>query len=184
MKKTLLIILLNISILSFAQEAAFIISNKQVVWQRIYESTKTPAEIKSILLATGKIKFTTEDSNTLTGEISDFIMDYKGAGYTKMGTPMYLANSSKFSGNFKIEFKEGKYRATATNINSKGNRTTLYYGGISIGDNGENTLEEFALTNDREYFKSTFDGRASRIINYSFALLFDASKYAKNDDNW
>ncbi|BAP30081.1 uncharacterized protein CHSO_1044 [Chryseobacterium sp. StRB126] len=111
-------------------------------------------------------------------------MDFKGAGYTKMGTPTYLANSSKFSGNFKIEFKEGKYRATVTNINSKGNRTTLYYGGISIGDNGENTLEEFALTNDREYFKGIFEGRASRIINYSFAQLFDVSKYSKTDDNW
>ena len=184
MKKILLLILINFITLSFAQESAFIISNKQVVWQRIYESTKTPAEVKSILLATGKIKFTGEDTNTLTGEISDFIMDFKGSGYTKMGTPMYLANSSKFSGNFKIEFKEGRYKATATNINSKGNSTTLYYGGISIGDNGENTLEEFALTNDREYFKSMFEGRASRIINYSFAQLFDVSKYSKSDDNW
>ena len=184
MKKILLLLVFNISILAIAQESAFIISNKQVVWQRIYQSTKTPAEVKNILLTTGKIKFTGEDTNTLTGEFSDFMMDFKGAGYTKMGTPIYLANSTKFSGNFKIEFKEGKYRATATNINSKGNSTTLYYGGISIGDNGENTLEEFALTNDREYFKGTFEGRASRIINYSFAQLFDVSKYDNSDDNW
>lgn len=184
MKKLLLLIIFNISVFAFAQESAFVVSNKQVVWQRIYETNKTPAEVKKILLSTGKIKFTGEDSNTLSGEISDFVMDFKGAGFTKMGTPIYLANSSKFSGNFKIEFKDGKYRATATNINSKGNRTTLYYGGISIGDNGENTLEEFALTNDREFFKGSFEGRASRIINYSFAQLFDESKYTKSDDNW
>ncbi len=119
MKKIPLLLVFNISILAIAQESAFIISNKQVVWQRIYQSTKTPAEVKNILLTTGKIKFTGEDTNTLTGEFSDFMMDFKGAGYTKMGTPIYLANSTKFSGNFKIEFKEGKYRATATNINSK-----------------------------------------------------------------
>ncbi|QIY92255.1 hypothetical protein [Chryseobacterium gallinarum] len=184
MKKILIIVLLNFSIFAIAQESAFIISNKQVVWQRIYESTKSIKEVKNILSSTGKIKFTGEDANTLTGEVSDFIMDFKGAGYTKMGTPMYLSNSSKFSGNFKIEFKEGRYRAMVTNINSKDDKTTLYYGGISIGDNGENTLEEFALTNDREYFKGVFEGRASKIINFSFTQLFDVSKYTKTDDNW
>lgn len=184
MKKILLLIILTTAMLTQAQESAFVISNKQVVWQRIYECSKSPEEVKNILLATGKIKFSGEDSKTLSGEISDFIMDFKGAGFTRMGTPMYLNNSSKFYANFKIEFKEGKYRVTSTNIKLKGIKTTMYYGGFSMGDNGENSIEEYALTNDRELFKSSFDGRASRIINYSFAQLFDVSKYAKTHDNW
>lgn len=67
MKKIILLLLFCISFFAIAQESAFVISNKQVVWQRIYESTKTPAEVKSILLATGKLKFTGEDTNSLTG---------------------------------------------------------------------------------------------------------------------
>ncbi len=170
--------------LTQAQESAFVISNKQVVWQRIYECSKSPEEVKNILLTTGKIKFTGEDSKTLSGEISDFIMDFKGAGFTRMGTPMYLNNSSKFYANFKIEFKEGKYRVTSTNIKLKGDSFSLFSGGMGFTSSGDDNLESYALTNDRELFKSSFDGRASRIINYSFAQLFDVSKYAKPDDNW
>lgn len=184
MKNILLFIFLNLITFSFAQNAAFVISNKQVVWQRIYESNKTSDEVKNILLQTGKLKFTSEDNNILTGEISDFIMDFKGAGYTKMGTPIYLANSSKFSGNFKIEFKEGRYRVTATNLKFKGESTSIYYGGIGFNSSGNDNLETYVLTNDREYFKGNFEGRASKIINYSFAQLFDVSKYTKTDDNW
>lgn len=184
MKKIILLFTISLSVFITAQESAFVISNKQVVWQRIYESTKTPAEIKSILLATGKIKFTGEDTNILTGEISDFIMDFKGAGFTRMGTPSYLTNNSKYFANFKIEFKEGRYRVTSTNIKLKGDSMSLFSGGIGFTSSGDDNLESYALNNDRELFKTSFDGRASRIINYSFAQLFDASKYTKTDDNW
>lgn len=184
MKKILLLFTISLSIFITAQESAFVISNKQVVWQRIYESTKTPAEVKSILLATGKLKFTGEDTNSLTGEISDFIMDFKGAGYTKMGTPLFLTNNSKYFGNFKIEFKEGRYRVTATNLKFKGESISIYSGGLGFSSSGDDNLETYVLTNDREYFKGSFEGKNSRIINYSFAQLFDVSKYTKTDDNW
>lgn len=184
MKKIILLFTISLSVFITAQESAFVISNKQVVWQRIYESNKTPAEVKSILLATGKLKFTGEDTNILTGEISDFIMDFKGAGFTKMGTPLYLTNNSKYFANFKIEFKEGKYRVTATNIKFKGDSFSIFSGGIGFTSSGDDNLESYALNNDRKLFKASFDGRASRIINYSFAQLFDASKYTKTDDNW
>ncbi|MGH1520591.1 hypothetical protein [Chryseobacterium sp. JK1] len=184
MKKIFLFFIIYFSIFTHAQESAFVISNKQVLWQRVYESSKTIAEVKDILLSTGKIKFTGEDTHILNGEISDFIMDFKGAGFTSMGTPIYLKNSSKFFGNFKIEFKEGKYRVTATNIKLKGDSLSIFSGGIGFTSSGDDNLESYALTNDREFFKSAFDGRASRIVNYSFAQLFDVSKYSKHDDNW
>ncbi|MGE8528463.1 hypothetical protein [Chryseobacterium rhizosphaerae] len=184
MKKILSLLLINISVFMLAQESAFIINNKQVVWQRIYNSDKNIDEVSKILLSSGKIKINYQDSNSITGDVSDFVMDYKGAGFSKMGTPMYLSNTSKFYGNFKIDFKEGKYRVLLTNILSKGNSVSLFYGGVGISDNGNDNLETFALTNDRELFKASFEGKQSRIINYSFAQLFDVSKYTKTDDNW
>ncbi|MGL6129541.1 hypothetical protein [Chryseobacterium artocarpi] len=182
MKKILLFILINFITLSFAQESAFIISNKQVVWQHIYESNKNIDEVKQSLLSRGKLKITNIENGLIYGDISDFMMDYKGAGNTLMGTPIYLS-SSKFFGNFKIEFKEGKYRVSVTNIRLKGETFSLYSSRAALSSDSNDNLETLILKNDRESFKGSFDGKSSRIINYSLTQLFDISKYTKTDDN-
>ncbi|SHH89603.1 hypothetical protein SAMN05421866_4175 [Chryseobacterium oranimense] len=187
MNKIITLVIIFVTTVIYSQEKAFTIVNKQVSWQKIYESTKSALEIKKILMTNGKIKFNNNesDNNNLSGDISDFIMDFKGAGYTRMGTPNYLSNSSKFSGNFKMEFKEGKYRVSISNIKFKGDSWSLYSGGIGVSSNGDDNLESFALTKDREYFKGQFQGRSSSIIDHSFSDLFDVSKYdIKNDENW
>jgi len=184
MKRISILLFLIFYTLVYCQENAFIINNKQVVWQRIYETDKNISQIKNTLLTSGKIKFTLEENNILMGEISNFIMDYKGAGFTKMGTPMYLNENSKFNGTFKLELKENRYRVSVTNIICEGYSLSIYSGGLGISDNGKDNIETLILTNDREYFKGSFQGKPSRIVNYSFANLFDITKYNSTDDNW
>ncbi|MDE5489397.1 hypothetical protein [Elizabethkingia meningoseptica] len=185
MKKYLSVLLLAISIVVFGQGKMFYTNNKQVVWENIFKTDKSIQEIKSILLSSGKVKFNSDTESSATGELNDFVMDFKGAGYTLMSTPNYLDTSSKFYATFKIKTKEGRYRVTVTNIRFKGNKMSLYSGGFGISNSGENNIEDFVLKNDRETFKGGFTGRESKIIDYSFTNLFDISKYQTNsNDNW
>lgn len=185
MKKTLLLFILICTAALFnAQENAFIINNKQVVWQRIYTTDKNLNEIKETLLSSGKINVSNEGENYISGYFDNFIMDFKGAGYSLMGTPSYLNSNSKFGGFYKLEIKEGKYRVTVTGIKFAGDSWSLYSGGIGISDDGKDNLETYALTNDREYFRGAFMGKSSIIIDHSFSHLFDVSKYEKQNDNW
>jgi hypothetical protein len=183
MKKLLFLSTLVFFSYAKSQENTFTINNKQVVWQKIYDSEKTIDEIKSILSNSGKASIKSNENGILYGDISDYMMDYKGAGNTRAGTPMYVS-SSKFYGNFKVEFKTGKYRVTVTNIRLKGNSVSLYTSGVAISNDGNENIESYALTNDKESFRGNFEGRASKIINYSFSQLFDVSKYSKTDDKW
>ncbi|WP_407532955.1 hypothetical protein [Elizabethkingia anophelis] len=189
MKKILLLTFVIISSYVFCQDKMFYTNNKQVVWENIFKTDKSIQEIKSILNSSGKIKFNGETENSLNGDINDFVMDYKGAGYTLMGTPNYLNQSNKFYATFKLDTKEGRYRVVITNIRSKGNKLSLYTGGSGLGmglsGSGENNIEDFVLKNDRETFRGGFTGRESKIIDYSFTNLFDVSKYQNiSNDNW
>lgn len=111
-------------------------------------------------------------------------MDYKGAGNTYMGTPIYLNENNIYSANFNLEHKEGKYRVTISNIKLKGLKTTVLSGGFGLSDDGIEYLESYALTNDKEKIKNRFQGRESKIIDWSFTQLFDITKYQIADDNW
>ncbi|MEJ5105557.1 hypothetical protein [Chryseobacterium sp. MYb328] len=183
MKNIAILFTILISCLYYSQENSFSINNKQVVWQKIYDSTKNIDEVKNILTSSGKVNVTSIESGILNGDVSDYMMDYKGAGNTRAGTPIFIY-SSKFFTNFKIEFKENKYRVTITNIRLKGNSGSLYSSGVAISNDGNENLESYALTNDKESFRNNFEGRASKIINYSFTQLFDVSKYTETNDNW
>lgn len=84
-------------------------------WQKVYETSFSQNEILSIMKNSGKFTNIFNDNDSLTGSFSDLMADYKDAGSTTMGTTIYVQNSS-INANFKIDFKEGKYRVTITNI--------------------------------------------------------------------
>lgn len=177
--------LLIISIFAFSQDLSFRINNKQVEWEKIFNTEKKLSNIKSTLLLSGKLKFISETENSLIGEFGDFLMDYKGAGFTQMGTPMYLNSNNRYSANFKIDIKEGKYRVTIFNIKFKGMQMSLYSGGVGMSGNNENNIEEYLLKNNKEQFKGSFNDKPYKILDYSFTNLFDVSKYQNtSNDNW
>jgi hypothetical protein len=111
-------------------------------------------------------------------------MDYKKAGHTYMGTPVILNETNKYKGFFKLEFKEGRYRATVRNVSSEGMTVTMYGSGLGLGSQLDTTLENMALNKKGELRKG-FPKVSGKIIDVTFTNLFDFTKIEENKKtNW
>lgn len=176
--KHFIIFLLLLPCLYLAQKENFTSVNRQIQWQKVYETSFSQNEILSIIKNSGKFTNIFTDNDSLTGSFSDLMADYKGAGSTTMGTTIYVQNSS-INANFKIDFKEGKYRVTITNILLN----ELMDLGLGIS-NTKSPIENYTLKNGKDEFRKTFEQRDARIYNYTFTNFFDFSKYRKSEDNW
>lgn len=174
MKKIFLLFVL-ISGFTFAQIENFVFDGSQVSWQKVYETDKSFEELIESLKNRNSLIIKEKNENSIEGEISNLIMDYRKAGFSRMGTPFVLNDDNKYSGYFKIEFKDGKYRASARNITSKGASLTLYSGGLGMGSNMDTSLEKMALNNRGEVRKA-FPKLAGKIIDTTFINLFDFTK--------
>lgn len=182
--KKLFLLLILVSGFTFAQIENFVIDGSQVSWQKVYETDNGFEEIIESLKNRNNLIIKEKNESSIEGEISNLIMDYRKAGFSRMGTPFVLNDDNKYSGYFKIEFKDGKYRASARNITSKGASLTLYSGGLGMGSNLDTSLEQMALNNKGEIRKS-FPKVAGKIIDATFINLFDFTK--KKDvkkDEW
>lgn len=111
-------------------------------------------------------------------------MDYKKAGYSLLSTPEVLGPDVRFSGFFTIEFKEGKYRATARNITSQGGDYTVLVSNMIIDGNQNSSLENMVLNKHGE-IRNNFKNAKAKIINTTFTSLFDfRSPIIEKADNW
>lgn len=182
MRKLILLFVL-ISGLSFGQIENYVINDGQVQWQKIYETNKTFDEILKAVKNKNNIKITEQSENAITGEFKGLIMNYKKAGHTYMGTPIVLNETNKYYGLFKIEFKDGKYRATIRNVASEGMTMTMYGGGLGLGSDLDTTLEAMALNKKGEVRKG-FPKVAGKIIDVTFIDLMDFTKTEISNDNW
>lgn len=178
MKKLFLFFVL-FSGLAFAQMENFVIDNSQVSWQKVYETNKNFEEIVESLKRRNNLIIKEKNENSLDGEISNLIMDYKKAGHTYMGTPIILNETNKYKGFFKLEFKEGKYRATVRNVSSEGMTVTMYGSGLGLGSQLDTTLENMALNKKGELRKG-FPKVSGKIIDVTFTNLFDFTKIEEN----
>lgn len=182
MRKIILLFVL-ISGLSFGQMENYVINDGQVQWQKVYETDKTFDEILKGVRNKNNIKITEQNENTIAGEFKGLIMNYRKAGLTYMGTPIVLNETNKYYGLFKIEFKDGKYRATIRNVASEGMTMTMYGGGLGLGSDLDTTLETMALNKKGEVRKG-FPKVAGKIIDVTFIDLMDFTKTEISNDNW
>lgn len=182
MRKLFLLFVL-ISGLSFGQMENYVIQDGQVQWQKVFETTKTFDEVFAAVKNKNNIKITEQNENTIAGEFKGLIMNYRKAGHTYMGTPIVLNESSKYYGLFKIEYKDGKYRATIRNVASEGMTMTLYTSGLGLGSDLDTTLEAMALNKKGEVRKG-FPKVAGKIIDVTFIDLMDFTKTEITNDNW
>ena len=184
MKKILLFSLLIISQLLFSQIENFTLSNNQVKWNKVYESSKTLQDVKNEIGGRNNLKIIEENENSIIGEFSNLTMDYKKAGFTYMGTPIVLNETNKFSGSFKIEFKENRYRATIWNLNSKGMNMTLYGGGLGLGSELSTNLEELLLKKGNTEFRKNAYKVVGKIIDTTFQNLMDFTMTSSTNNEW
>ena len=179
MKKYIgLLLIFNFCLVSlFAQDTIYNFRTEQdeLIWQKVYETQSSFDELLSYVQNNGVLESISVTNNKITGDLKPFEVDYKGAGYSRGFTPIYLL-SNLFTGYVVIEFKESRYRVTISKIMLE----QLYSNGLSqMGE--KETLNTFAIKKGKNTMKDIFKGSASKIVDYNFNKLFTIKK---QDDNW
>lgn len=184
MNKILFFTLLICSNIISAQIENFTLENRQVTWNKVFETPKTKEIIKNEIEGRNNLKITSVTDNSIVGEFSNLVMNHKKAGFSYMGTPIILNETNKFNGSFKIEFKENRYRATIWNLSSKGLNTTLYSGGIGMGSEISTSFEELLLKSNREEFRKNFYKVNGKILDTTLIDLMDFTVETIKNDKW
>lgn len=160
--KKLLLLLVLISQSVFGQETSnFKIENRDLVWQFIFETDLSQEELKQELSTKGIWESFEKVGEDLIGICSGMDADFKGAGYSEMSVPIYVARKS-INFHSLIQFKDGRYRVTISNIKL-----------IQKYDDGLTkqgvvwALSEIAV-NKNGSFRKGFLKKPSEIYNYTF----------------
>ena len=176
--KTILFLFPFLSCFVFGQVENFTSNERQVQWQKVYDKTYSFDELLKEVNYSGQFYDITSTDSVITFKFKNHEIDYKGAGKPFISVTMYI-ESSVFSGNAIIEFKEGKYRVTLKNI-------TYQYKPSSVRNNTNaqniHFLEDRALNKHGNTFNSRFTKDAF-MFNYSFGNLFDFKNLTK-DEKW
>ena len=113
MKKIFTLALLSVLVFttSFGQEIIniFQVENSEIIWQKEFVTELTFEALTEKEKDSGILDKIEIGENKISGELKAIDLDFKGAGFNEMGTPMYLSRSY-FTGFTILEFKDGKYR--------------------------------------------------------------------------
>ena len=175
-----LIAILTIAfVTSYGQETVnnFQADNSEIVWQRVFETSLTFEELTEKVKDSGLLDKIEISNNKISGDLKAIDADFKGAGFTEMGTPMYISRSH-ITGYTILEFKDGKYRVTL----KKMELTQKYSDPLT--KQGEITkLEFFGLKNGKNEMTNAFKKSPSLILNHTFTKKFEL-KDSQTKDDW
>ena len=178
MRKIILITLIVLtSINAEAQDEYdnFKIENRDVIWQKVFETKLSKEEVITYLKENGNISYLEISDNKLTGQLTKVEADYKGFGKTEMGTTIYIARSF-FNAFTIIDFKDNRYRVTLKNI-----RLIQKYSDALSEEGQKTSLKTYAVKNRKPLLRNSFKGSPSGILNYTFTKIFTATK---GSDDW
>ena len=178
------IILLKIFMLIFAfnglsQESIrnFQAEGNEIIWQRVFERALSFEQLYSLVNESGLFEKIEKGENKLTGELKPIDADFKGAGFTEMGIPMYIPRSF-YNAFVIIDLKDEKYRVTIKRI-----VLTQKYDDPLTKQGEKTSLENYGLKRGKSEFSIAFMKSPSQILDYTFAQKFDF-KQTENSDNW
>jgi hypothetical protein len=117
MKKIIFIFLLLFALSAQAQTSMsnFEIQDNSVVYRRIYESDMAKDEFLKQLLTTQGITEAEDKGELITAKIEGMSIEIKKHGGSWSSSPMVL--QKPLYGNMIVEFKDGRYRITLSNLN-------------------------------------------------------------------
>jgi len=163
--------------LTLSETDNYEIENGQVLWQKVDETELTKEQLIGQIKSSGQFENISENGESLTAEINQLSMDFKGFGVSEMSTPMYISRSYVKAFTL-IEFKEERYRVTLKNIKF----VQKYEDALS--KEGETTdIELYALKKRNTEFKSNFLNKPSKIMDFTFQKITDF-KGVEKEDKW
>jgi hypothetical protein len=143
----------------------FRIVGSTIEWHRSLPVDTSINQYVLRLKGSGNFQNIEVNENTILAEIKAFSPDFKGAGYKRMYTPIYIL-SSFYSGFLVIRYNRSQAEITIKKIVAT-EKTDW-----ELGKMGEKTeLEEYGLKKNN--FTSVFRKDGSKILDYSFGKLFE-----------
>lgn len=184
-------LLLLASAVTFSQTSvsyrSFHIENKEILWLQVFHEEHADIDLsKSIfdhLRNKSWIKNLRYEQSTLVAEIHDYRPDYKRYG-GKFTNTSSVVRTGKFSGNVRIDFKEGKYRVVLEGITYKALQSSTGSGKATIEQHEVyGTLNDFAMNNLRTGFKKRNHVNLD-ILHSSFKDSFTIKLNQLIDEDW
>lgn len=162
----------------FAQDTInnFKVEQDEIVWQKVFDTQLSFDSVISHFEEQGILESISIVNDKIIGGLKPFEADYKGAGYSRMSSPIYIV-SYLFTGHVVIEFKDNRYRVTVRKIFLE----KIYNDGLSESGQKE-TLNTFAVKKGKNSISNLFKREASKILDYTFNKLFTIME--KQEDNW
>ncbi len=162
MKVIIFLILANT--MAFAQIEA---DNGQFVWRTVKQYEDNSESLLKQLKSSGKFSTLELLDDTIIGKFTDTPINYQGTA------SMYLM-ASNMMGSFIVQFKEGRYRITAKDLQLKSQTS------VSVFDQGSiEPIENYALNGNGE-FRKRFKSKDLPIIEDNLSNLFELSP----KDDW
>ena len=150
----------------------FISKDGSVYWYHKFEKNISFENLLNAVKRANNLVGIDTFNNTIVGQSIESFMDYKGAGYTAMTTPIFLSNSS-YKSSVLIENYDSFYVVTIKKIIFINQNDTKQISPLLGSAQGEiSPLEDYAIKKTGK-FKNNFAKPAGKIIDYTFSKLYD-----------
>lgn len=152
----------------------FSVNQGIIMWRKVFQASTDPGAMFKALRDKGVFVDLLEEEAGVSGRIMPVELDYKGAGYKRMGIALYVRDQ-RCSCYFTVEIREGRYRVTARNLVF----TPKYDTGLSkMGE--ENLVETYAIKG--QGFRDVFFDGPAQSIDKTFTDLFTINN--GDDEQW
>lgn len=131
-----------------------LLENKEIIWQKIYETNKSPQEIINYFSKNTPIKVQYEDDTTFVGAVEKYNVNINPGKIQLFKYPIYF--------HVKIECKPNRYRVTISQIGSSKKS------GVIIDGYGRSGGKDFSL--EKEYISF---GELNKEISKGAGLNFN-----------
>jgi hypothetical protein len=164
---------------------------RKVTWVKIFdiEPTLKLKDLKRNFIENNIVEFQSEDSLSLVGVFKKRSIDIQKYGYKRGNTPMVLLDNEQVS-NVKIEYKEGRYRVTLTELGyiDNGIISDIIMKGM-IGQNAPTSKGNFVSYGGDVTFNKRNEVRTSysmvyEILEKFYSDMFTYKKPSNKVDNW
>lgn len=139
MKRIIILLLALMPMMAGAQEMTVDHNLKDVLYQKVSNSSISYDEALEYILAYDIIDNVVSHGNMIAGDLKPEHIDYVAEGYTRAKVPLYLSNGA-FTCRLIFRFKEGRYKVEAYNMRfyegGLGGTTYSFYDGY-----GPNTFD-------------------------------------------
>jgi len=199
MKKSILIFLLiSIHNIVLAQTTTpnwgsfqFDTNERKVVWVKVFDIDPNLKlkDLKGFFIENNLVEVQSEDSLALVGVFKKKSIDIQKYGYKRGFTPMLLLDNEQVS-NVKIDYKEGRYRVTLTDIGyiDNGFISDIFIKGM-IDQNAPTSKGNFVSYSGDVTFNKRNEVRTSysmvyEILEKFYTDMFTYKKPTNKVDNW